>query len=153
MAYKCLECGHIFEDGEQFWWEEAHGFADGRREKFSGCPVCKGAYEKTSPCKRCMTERTEEEIYGGMCINCLRDSVSVESAMEYLRDRKLIVNFVFYMVFKVDEPATSSEALEEWCECIARQSATRETMLEYIIDTDEEWAEDFANWLNAKEVK
>lgn len=45
--YKCVECGHLFEDGEQSSWKEAHG------ESFTGCPLCKGSYEEINPCKIC----------------------------------------------------------------------------------------------------
>jgi predicted nucleic acid-binding Zn-ribbon protein len=29
MTFKCLECGHIFEDGEQAIWEEHHPYGMG----------------------------------------------------------------------------------------------------------------------------
>ena len=51
--YKCEECGHIFEDGEQVQWVEMHGFVYGNGEELSGCPICNGAYEEIKPCKIC----------------------------------------------------------------------------------------------------
>ena len=50
--YKCLECGHIFEPGEEAKWTEKHGFTDGRYEHFTGCPLCKSAYEETLRCQK-----------------------------------------------------------------------------------------------------
>lgn len=70
MAFKCLECGHIFEEGEQIsfkrelWDMEAFGFA-------SGCPICKGNYEETTPCKICGSELLEEELHGCVCEKCV----------------------------------------------------------------------------------
>jgi DNA-directed RNA polymerase subunit RPC12/RpoP len=66
MTYKCLECGHIFEYGEQVEWVEMHG------EKFSGCPLCKGAYEETKRCASCGNESfTEDELVFNVCDECI----------------------------------------------------------------------------------
>lgn len=143
MAYKCCNCGHIFEDGEQYRWEESHG------ERFSGCPVCKGGYAPTSPCKVCGSEKTERELYDGICLSCLREDVTMDVAIAYLRDKKLLVNFVFYTIFNADEPTSANEKLEAWCEFIVHEIATKEQLVAYIIAE----AEDFANWLNAQEVR
>lgn len=45
--FKCLDCGHLFEEGEQQFWTEPHG------EELSGCPKCAYSYEEISPCKIC----------------------------------------------------------------------------------------------------
>ena len=65
MAYKCLECGNIFECGEEMHWVEPHG------EKKKGCPLCKGAYEETAKCKVCGGEHLDEELFGGVCEECI----------------------------------------------------------------------------------
>jgi predicted nucleic acid-binding Zn-ribbon protein len=46
--YKCADCGHIFEEGEQAIWYEDRGEFWGVpcRERMTGCPVCHGAYEE-----------------------------------------------------------------------------------------------------------
>lgn len=71
MAYKCLSCGHIFEEGEQATWEERHGLDAPPYEKLSGCPICKGDYEKTTPCAICGSEHLEDELNGGVCDECI----------------------------------------------------------------------------------
>lgn len=58
MAYKCLDCGNIFEEGEQGHWEETHG------ERMSGCPVCRGPYEEAVRCDICGGEYLEDELHG-----------------------------------------------------------------------------------------
>lgn len=64
--YKCLNCGHIFEDGEQKFWTEPHG------EELTGCPICSGNYEQTQKCKICGGEFLEEDLNGGcVCDECI----------------------------------------------------------------------------------
>ena len=71
--YKCLECGNIFEDGEQSTWQEARGEFWGQpvSETMSGCPRCHGYYEETTPCVECGSEQLDDDLYGGMCKECL----------------------------------------------------------------------------------
>ena len=48
MLYKCAECEHIFEEGEEAVWYEDRGEYWGRpcRERMKGCPMCHGVYEE-----------------------------------------------------------------------------------------------------------
>lgn len=71
MSFKCVDCGHIFEDGEQAIWEERHGLDTPPYEKMSGCPLCKSDYEETTPCAVCGSEHLEEELNGGVCDECI----------------------------------------------------------------------------------
>ena len=71
MAYKCIACGNIFEEGEQAVWYETHGFDLPPYEKWSGCPLCKGAYEETVKCAVCRSEHLEDELSGGVCDECI----------------------------------------------------------------------------------
>ena len=63
---KCLDCGNLFENGEEKTWIESHG------EKLSGCPVCCGAYEEAKACEICGSYYGMEdgEDY---CNNCKAD--------------------------------------------------------------------------------
>ncbi len=71
MAYRCLDCGHIFEEGEQVEWIEMHGFTGGGGEHFSGCPLCRGEYEETVRCAKCGAEHLKDELNGGVCDECI----------------------------------------------------------------------------------
>ena len=75
MAYKCLECGHIFEEGEQSRWEEHHPYGMGyAAEEFSGCPICNGDFEETKQCEICGGEFLEDELNGGcVCDECIEE--------------------------------------------------------------------------------
>lgn len=73
MAYICLECGHIFEEGEQEEWLEDKGEFWGMpcSEAMSGCPKCHGAYEESVACAICGSEHLEEDLIGGICEECI----------------------------------------------------------------------------------
>lgn len=60
MTYRCNECGHIFEEGEQTVWQETHGFAEPPYETMSGCPLCQGDYDEVYPCKICGAHSEED---------------------------------------------------------------------------------------------
>ena len=70
---KCLECGHIFEEGERHEWKETRGEYWGQpaHETVVGCPRCGGAYEETKLCAVCESEQLDEDLYGGICKSCL----------------------------------------------------------------------------------
>lgn len=65
MMFKCEECGHIFECGEESVWIEPHG------EERDGCPICKGTYIEVAPCKIC--GRATEEDYCDACKEEVRE--------------------------------------------------------------------------------
>jgi hypothetical protein len=73
MAYKCLDCGHIFEYGEEIRWSESRGefWGVACSENMSGCPLCKGEYEETTPCEICGSEHLDDELFGGVCDECI----------------------------------------------------------------------------------
>ena len=64
MSYKCLECGNIFDEGEQM-------VLDIPLAKKSGCPMCFGDYEETKPCKICGSKHLEDELNNGVCDECI----------------------------------------------------------------------------------
>lgn len=72
--YKCTECGHLFEDGEEVCWKESRGEYWGSPcyEQMSGCPLCGEAYEEATACKVCggYDDVDEGEEY---CEECKKD--------------------------------------------------------------------------------
>ena len=71
--YKCVECGHIFEKGEEKHWTESRGEFWGMpaSETMTGCPRCGGDFEETQPCVICGTETSWDALSGGVCFGCL----------------------------------------------------------------------------------
>lgn len=112
MAYKCLECGNIFEDGEQSRWEEHHPYGMGyASEEFSGCPICKGDYEETKQCKICGGEFLEDELLGGCvcegCVEeCKRDLEICYKIAETAPKEEIKINSLLASLFDVDEIET-----------------------------------------------
>ena len=70
---KCLECGHVFSEYDLNTWEESRGehFGIPCYEKMSGCPICEGDYEETVQCADCGSEHLEDELFGGVCSECI----------------------------------------------------------------------------------
>ena len=70
---KCLECGHVFSEYDLNTWEESIGehFGIPCYEKMSGCPICEGDYEETVQCAVCGSEHLEDELFGGVCSECI----------------------------------------------------------------------------------
>ena len=71
--YKCLDCGHIFEDGEQGTYIETYGLDNPPYKEISCCPLCKGDYEEAKNCEICGEIYLEEELEGGVCDNCIQE--------------------------------------------------------------------------------
>ena len=70
---KCLECGHVFSEYDLNTWEERRGehFGIPCYEKMSGCPICEGDYEETVQCAVCGSEHLEDELFCGVCSECI----------------------------------------------------------------------------------
>ena len=109
MAYKCLECGHIFEEGEQSRWEEHHPYGMGyAEEEFYGCPLCNGDYEETERCEICGGEFLEDELLGGCvceeCVEeCKRDLETCYKIAESAEKEEIKINALLTSLFSVDE--------------------------------------------------
>ena len=105
--YKCTECGHIFEYGEEKKRMESRGEFGGSPcfEEMIGCPLCGGEYEETIPCKICGSEHLEEELNGGVCDSCIDEyrkdfdfcyniSINIESVIIMKKHYVFIVSFI-----------------------------------------------------------
>jgi hypothetical protein len=109
MAFKCLECGHIFEEGEQAKWEEHHPYGMGyAAEEFCGCPLCKGDFEKTKQCEICGGEFLEDELLGGcVCDECVekhkRDLKICYSIAETTEKQEIKINALLASAFDITE--------------------------------------------------
>lgn len=71
MAYKCYDCGKVFEYPDV--WEESRGEFWGfpAYESMSGCPYCQGDYKEAIPCKICNSECFEDELESDVCSECI----------------------------------------------------------------------------------
>lgn len=72
--FKCLNCGHLFEEGEEKRWEEPIGeYGDSIvYEEYSGCPLCKENYIETEPCLICGAYFSDNDDYK-ICKECMEE--------------------------------------------------------------------------------
>lgn len=154
MHYKCVECGHIFEKGEQAVWKERHGLSCGPYQKWSGCPICKGEYKAVSRCKRC--DELVDGPYFGYCEDCIFDLLDYENAFDYLKEKKVLRYFFFDRIFQTDEPSRPSKELDEELELIFKRKRIddlifqKKTFLEKLKDFISEDTYDFADFLKER---
>ena len=116
MAYKCLKCGHIFEEGEQAVWKESRGEFWGMpcHEVMSGCPICRSEYGKTNRCSICQSEQLEEDLHGGVCDDCIdvyRNNFEKCHNLPFVGREEIEINSVLVALL---EPFEIEHILEEY---------------------------------------
>jgi hypothetical protein len=174
MMYRCENCGHLFEEGEQAVWEERHGLDTPPYEKLDGCPLCRGGYEEVHQCKECEEWHTEDELYEGWCEKCLRETINYDTFFEYCeanKDENYLDLFVMTEFFDVEMPKYSSYdfhnlMIRVYCERVNSIKVDKklfgkssdeflDACIRFIMDDDgESGRENYADWLNSKkEVK
>ena len=109
MMYRCLNCGNLFEDGEQATWYENQGECHGSiaMGRFDGCPVCRSDYEEVRQCKECGDWHSEDELYDGWCEKCLRETINYDTFFEYCeanRDEQYLDIFMMSDFLRMDCP-------------------------------------------------
>ena len=182
MMYRCENCGHLFEEGEETHWFENQGECHGviAYETFRGCPMCKGDYEEVHQCKECDEWHTEDELYDGWCEKCLRETINYDTFFEYCeanKDEQYLDTFVMCEILNCEYvPKISSDefhdlmvekykkraeeaALHNWAQgCIPESKRRYDDFLDrcirFIMDDDGSIGrENYADWLNKREVK
>lgn len=166
--FKCLNCGHLFDEGEQAVAHDRHGFRFGSGEEYSACPVCGGTdLEATVRCRKCGGEYLEADMHGSFCYQCVSDYVNRDTFLEYATsgakhsdEPDVLEDFVFRMLFDV-RPAeqTSFEMKQEFKRIYLQRAESeklmRTTDLTYkILDymKDPSTFDDFAEWMEQKEA-
>ena len=162
--FKCTDCGHIFEDGEQRTFVERHPYGDTTADEyFSVCPVCGGEYEEAKSCECCGGAFLEDELIGGYyCDECLKAAVDLDSFLDFATsgtdkptEVDTLEDFVFTKVFGLQYgPDESNEFLKAWCKTIYKEIDKTDLLnaiFEYMDDVSL-W-DDFAEYLYAKEVR
>lgn len=169
--YRCCECGHLFDEGEQAVWYENQGECHGRiaMERFDGCPVCRGDYDEVYQCKKCGDWHTEDELYDGWCEKCLRETINYDTFFEYCeanRDEQYLDIFMMSDFLRMDCPDNVSPEFHLlMVETYKRKVADAKLLgvrfdflancIRFIMDDDGSIGrEHYAEWLNKrKEVK
>lgn len=151
-TYKCLECGHIFDEGEEWRWVESHG------EHMAGCPICGCAYDEACQCDKCGAYHLSDELYSGLCADCLGDMAAPQNIADYAESDTLLAED-FYAYYYDSFIAGTSVQLRQLLrggllqraslELLNGHTDTQEKCHKYITE-DEEHLTDFAEWIKKK---
>ena len=177
MMYRCLNCGNLFEEGEQATWYENQGECHGSiaMGRFDGCPVCRGDYEEVYQCKDCGDWHSEDELYDGWCEKCLRETINYDTFFEYCeanKEEQYLDTFVMYYVLNCEYvPKYSSDEFHELMIDTYKKNAAKseeykrilgrkevdcllDMCIRFIMDDDGySGRENYADWLNKLERK
>lgn len=88
----CKKCGYTFEDCDISSWEESRGeyWGEPCTETMTGCPKCHGEYAEAAKCNMCGNYIHEDNIYGGVCQECIDDNNDFETCLAISRrDQKI----------------------------------------------------------------
>ena len=98
MMYRCTECGHLFEEGEQSTWNENRGEFWGYpcSESVSGCPICKGDYEEVKPCLVCGSYNHEaKEQFCDECKKSVKKRFSDFVSSNFTKEERELLNELY----------------------------------------------------------
>ena len=154
MMFKCCDCGHLFEEGEQTRWTESRGECWGSscNESMQGCPLCKGNYEEVKLCKECGDWHTEDELTNGLCDQCIENAIGYRSFLDFMLETEALRDFLTEVVWEKMDMVGMFYFKQAEDELGKRRFLN--TCKEYIMsDKHEIGKEDFVEWLNKKEVK
>ena len=160
MMFKCCECGHLFEEGEQAVTYETRGFYQPPYEEIHSCPVCGGDFEEVHQCEKCGDWHSEDELSEGICDDCLEGSINSETAVSFLEDMLLsdkdyAVGFVFEVLLDTKFSGNISEQVLELCKTSLKNFFKAEVVAEMLLEEVHNIDDDgrYALWLKSKEVK
>lgn len=136
--YKCLECGNLFEEGEQATWQESRGEFWGSpcNKTLSGCPVCKGEYEKTVKCSICSSEHLEDELISGVCNDCLEQySENVDVVFKIAKGSEDTISINSFLASVYDNETIEKILLEN----LKQTAKYRQEKIKNFLNDDKTW--------------
>lgn len=173
---KCTDCGYVFDYEDRTVVKESHGFDDGFYETFSCCPNCGGDFEDAVECHECGEAFTEDEIYGDKwCEKCLRETINYDTFFEYCeanKDEQYLDIFVMsellggmdcpnnvsyeFHKLMIEEYKRTVKFINDYEKAFGKPSLHNflDACIRFIMDDDGEIGrENYADWLNKREVK
>ena len=144
--YKCVECGYLFEEPADEL--EPHG------EVHTGCPVCGGTYEITMQCQECGYDLLQEELHSGICLHCIRKSLTNTKVAAYAaqRDKETgpqeypIEQSLYEQYFDCDIQRCSPAIMELMRRAFLAEADDLDFLEDWVMG-DEDNLDDYANWL------
>ena len=116
--YRCDDCGLDFAVPKRV--TDRHGFDDGPGETYECCPYCGGQFLPIKACHLCGVEVTEDEMFGGVCKECLEESITYDGFLKFSDSTEdngwqfspnRLQEFFFEELFAIPNMTESSSAL------------------------------------------
>ena len=112
----CLDCGHIFDEGEAFVEREYHNeIPGGYYEDFLSCPVCGSPdFQKADHCEKCGGSFLYGNLRGGhYCKECLEEAMTDENMRAFLLEPDMLDSFAEWLFEKEESKRNGTDSLEE----------------------------------------
>ena len=96
--YRCVNCGHLFEEGEQKKIREDMGECHGSPsyKDYYVCPICEGDYEEIKPCKICGSyDHDCGEEYCNACKKDVQKRFSAFIEKEFTEEERELLNELY----------------------------------------------------------
>ena len=171
---KCTDCGYVFDYEDATSVREDHGFDD-FPEIFRICPNCGGDFKDAVDCDHCGETFTEDELYDGWCEKCLRETINYDTFFEYCeanKDEQYLDIFVMsellggmdcpkwisydFHQLMIDVYKKEVEPIKFYEKQFGHKPSGDflSACIRFIMDDDGSIGrENYADWLNKKEVK
>ncbi len=152
--YRCTDCGHIIEVGEEYTYTEEHG------EKFQCCPVCGGDFLEVDHCDGCHKVKFLDELYSGYCVKCLKKSLNGANISHFIKRTDQAEDF-YVKWFYETECLQPSAALVDLCRTGYLKQVALEAMKGECKAIREFWRyldntsqiDDYAKWLAKRDFE
>lgn len=155
----CGDCGKLFEEPKE--WSQNHGEPH-LTERWSGCPDCGGGFEEAYHCKQCYNEFMKDDLTEGYCEECLKeifDNITYETALKYLIEKDLMVEFMYNYYYGVDVVISpvSDELEQDTIDQFKRKQLSdiiskKNTFLKSVISFIKDDTDDYLEYFNNQEV-
>lgn len=89
MWYYCLDCGHLFEDGEESEIVDVLDVIDGQPyvERRKCCPECGGDFDRAETCVKCGEVFNPDKLIGRLyCRTCFADILTDANMKRYVSE-------------------------------------------------------------------
>jgi hypothetical protein len=156
MMFKCNNCEHIFESGEEKIVYERHGLECPPYEKIAVCPICEGNFREFEIEKCTQCENEKNFVYNGLCEDCLIEMVDYENGLDYIIETKSLAYFIFTYFYKMEYPKVTTAKFDEELRMIFLRKKVedlhlgKKELLEMIVDFAKDDISNFADFLKER---
>ncbi len=103
MKFICNDCGKVLDEDELIISEDkVSDYAGGTYERSATC-TCGGSCKEASRCIGCGEYFPDEELSGGYCIDCLKESATVNNAIGCGNEEKSEIKINGFLAYLFSE--------------------------------------------------